>query len=418
MATGLGLKNREFDTGLKVLLSLACFVIVVTGLRYAAELFIPVMLGLFLAILSLPVLNWLNRKGLPRPLAIIMTVVINLMILFGIVFVATAATSEFQKEFQGKQTDYARDLKDRFATATEMIDSRVEAIGGFFKGEQNDGSGEENGELAGTQIPTLNEWFNENWDSRLVFEWVGATDAVGRLTSLFSKSFFVLIISIFLLAESNRYAEKVKEVIRVRGPNLRRLQNSSKDIQKYLGIKTAVSFLTGLLAWFACLMLKVDFPILWGLVAFVFNYVPVIGSIVAAFPPMILALITGGFWPAAAVMGCYLGINVVIGNFLEPMLLGDRFGMSTVVVILSVLFWGFIWGPVGMFLAVPLTMVVKVMLDNSPDLRWISVMLSKSVDDSSRGRRRRRRGRKNDENSDGTKGETPRPPANEGVETA
>ena len=407
MASGLGLKNREFDTGLKVLLSLACFVIVVTGLRYAAELFIPVMLGLFLAILSLPVLNWLNRKGLPRPLAIIMTVLINLMILFGIVFVATAATSEFQKEFQGKQATYALALKERFATATEMIDSRVEAIGGFFKGEEAESGSEENGELAGTQIPTLNEWFNQNWDSRLVFEWVGATDAVGRLTSLFSKSFFVLIISIFLLAESNRYAAKVKEVIRVRGPDLRRLQNSSQDIQKYLGIKTAVSFLTGLLAWFACLMLKVDFPILWGLVAFVFNYVPVIGSIVAAIPPMILALITGGFWPAAAVMGCYLAINIVIGNFLEPMLLGDRFGMSTVVVILSVLFWGFIWGPVGMFLAVPLTMVVKVMLDNSPDLRWISVMLSKSVDDSPRRRRRLRRQRQNEGNSEPPSDETP-----------
>lgn len=391
MASGLGLRNREYDTGLKVLLSLACFVVVVTGLRVAAELFIPVMLGLFLAILSLPVLTWLNRKGLPRPLAILMTVFINLLILFGIVFVATAATSEFQKEFRDKQAGYAIALKERVATATEIIDSQVEAVGGIFKNEGTDGNGDGGEELAGTQIPTLNEWFNENWDSKLVFEWVGATDAVGRLTSLASKSFFVLIISIFILAESNRYAAKVKEVIRVRGPDLRRLQNSSRDIQKYLGIKTAVSALTGVLAWFACLMLKVDFPILWGLVAFFFNYVPVVGSIVAAVPPMILALITGGFWPAAAVMGCYLAINITIGNFLEPMLLGDRFGMSTVVVILSVLFWGFVWGPVGMFLAVPLTMVVKVMLDNSPDLRWISVMLSKSVENPGRPRRRKRK---------------------------
>ncbi len=390
----LGIKNQEHNTGLKVLLSLACFVIVVTGLRAAGELFMPVLLGLFLAVLSLPALNWLHRHGVPRPLAILMTVGLNLLILFLIVFIATAATSEFQSEFKENQPVYAKALQERVATFTEAIDSKLDAISGFMESPDSEKAPQTaDDELAGADIPTLNEWFNENWDSKLILDWVGATDAVGRLTSLASKSFFVLIIMVFVLAESNRYAEKVKEVIRVRGPDLRRLQNSSRDIQKYLGIKTAVSVVTGILAWVACLLLKIDFPILWGLVAFLFNYVPAIGSIVAAIPPIILALIKGGFWPAAAVLACYLAINITIGNFIEPMLLGDRFGISTVVVILSVLFWGFIWGPVGMFLAVPLTMVVKVMLDNSPDLRWISVMLSKAGEGGVGARRRRRRQR-------------------------
>ena len=113
--------------------------------------------------------------------------------------------------------------------------------------------------------------------------------------------------------------------------------------------------------------------------AFLFNYIPAIGSILAGLPPVLLALILHGFWPALGVMGCYLVINVMIGNFLEPMLLGDRFGISTVIVILSVLFWGFVWGPVGMLLAIPLTMLVKVMLDNSSDLRWISALMGKGV---------------------------------------
>ncbi len=390
MASGLGINNREHNTGLIVLVSLACFVIVVTGLRAASELFVPVLLGFFLAILSLPVLNWLNHRGVPRVLAIILTVGLNLLILFVILFIATAATSEFQKEFRDKQQVYAKALQERVVTLTETIDSKVQAIGGFMESSEGNRTGENGDEVAGTQIPTLNEWFTENWDSKLIIEWVGATDAVGRLTSLASKSFFVLIIMIFLLVESNRFAQKVKEVIRVRGPDLRRLQNSSQDIQKYLGIKTAASAVTGILAWVVCLLLKIDFPILWGLMAFFFNYVPAIGSIVAAIPPIILALIKGGFWSAAGVLACYLAINVTIGNFIEPMLLGDRFGISTVVVILSVLFWGFIWGPVGMFLAVPLTMGVKVMLNNSPDLRWISVMLSKAGEDKLPSRRRRR----------------------------
>jgi len=117
--------------------------------------------------------------------------------------------------------------------------------------------------------------------------------------------------------------------------------------------------------------------VLWGLVAFTFNYIPAIGSILAAIPAVILALILHGVWPALGVLLCYLAINIALGNFLEPMVLGNRFGISTVVVILSVLFWGYVWGPVGMFLAVPLTMMVKVMLDNSNDLRWLSVMMGK-----------------------------------------
>lgn len=387
MASGLGIKNKDHNSGLIVLVSLACFVIVVTGLRAAGELFVPVLLGFFLAILSLPVLNWLHQRKVPRVLAILMTVGLNLLILFVILFIATAATSEFQKEFKEKQQVYAKALQERVVTLTEAIDSKVQAIGGLVESSHPSSGGDE---VAGTQIPTLNEWITENWDSKMIIEWVGATDAVGRLTSIASKSFFVLIIMIFLLAESHRYAQKVKEVIRVRGPDLRRLQNSSQDIQKYLGIKTVASAVTGILAWVVCLALKIDFPILWGLMAFFFNYVPAVGSIVAAIPPIILALIKGGFWTAAGVLTCYLVINMTIGNFIEPMLLGDRFGISTVVVILSVLFWGFIWGPVGMFLAVPLTMVVKVMLDTSPDLRWISVMLSKAGEEKLPSRRRRR----------------------------
>jgi len=150
------------------------------------------------------------------------------------------------------------------------------------------------------------------------------------------------------------------------------------EIQKYLGIKTAVSMVTGILAWLVCTIFGIDFPILWGLVAFTFNYIPAIGSLLAAIPPILLALILyDNIWPAVGVLIGYLAINVTLGNFLEPMVLGNRFGISTVVVILSVLFWGYVWGPVGMFLAVPLTMMVKVMLDNSTDLRWLSVMMGK-----------------------------------------
>lgn len=371
---------------MKVLVTLACIVIVVTGLRLASELFIPVMLGLFLAILSMPVLNWLIRHRVPRPLAILMTVGLDLLFLSGLIFLATSVIPEFQ----AKRLDYAKALQERAASMTATVDAQLEKLSGFVEKFDNDSADGAQEPLPGTKIPTLNQWFNENWDSKFIIEWIGQTELVGRITSVASKSVFALIIMIFVLAESNRFSQKLKEVIRVRGPDLRRFQNSSRDIQKYLGIKTAISALTGVLAWLACSVIGVDFPILWGLVAFLFNFVPAIGSIVASIPPVILALILQGFWPAVAVLICYLAINMTLGNFIEPILMGERFGISTVVVILSVVFWGFVWGPIGMFLAVPLTMMVKVMLDNSPDLRWISVLISKAKVDGLPPRRRLR----------------------------
>ena len=389
---------------MKVLVTLACIVIVVTGLRLASELFIPVMLGLFLAILSMPVLNWLIRHRVPRPLAILMTVGLDLLFLSGLIFLATSVIPEFQ----AKRLDYAKALQERAASMTATVDAQLEKLSGFVEKFDNDSADGAQEPLPGTKIPTLNKWFNENWDSKFIIEWIGQTELVGRITSVASKSVFALIIMIFVLAESNRFSQKLKEVIRVRGPDLRRFQNSSRDIQKYLGIKTAISALTGVLAWLACSVIGVDFPILWGLVAFLFNFVPAIGSIVASIPPLILALILQGFWPAVAVLICYLAINMTLGNFIEPILMGERFGISTVVVILSVVFWGFVWGPIGMFLAVPLTMMVKVMLDNSPDLRWISVLISKAKVDGLPPRRRLR---------GLTSRPTPPPPVAEGGQT-
>jgi predicted PurR-regulated permease PerM len=281
-------------------------------------------------------------------------------------------------EFQSKKLDYAKALQARAESIAVTIDTQLDKLSGFV--DQFDESPGEVTDPANTPrlIPPVGQMVKDNWDNKIIIDWLGQTEVLGRITSVASKSFFVLIIMIFVLAESGRYNEIIKAVIRVRGPDLRGFQNSSQDLQKYLAIKTGASAVTGILAWVSCTILGVDFPVLWGLVAFVFNYIPAVGSIMAAIPPIILALIQMGFWPAVGVLVCYLVINITIGNFIEPMLLGERFGISTLVVIISVLFWGFVWGPVGMFLAVPLTMMVKVMLDNSSDLKWISVLMGKA----------------------------------------
>ena len=390
-------KKSVAGSGFRVLLSLACVVLIVTGLKMASSLFIPVMMGLFIALLSMPILNWLDRHGLPRPLAVLMTVLIDLLILGGIVFLTSGVVGDFNE----KSGDYTERLRRQAEEFSVTMDEQLVRLEQFWRtaggagdlvkaddvkgpeasGAERGGGGEEG--MLGAFRPTMTfrELFNLYWDSGRVMETLGGFNVVNRFTSLASQTFFALIVMIFVLAESGSYAQKMLEVLRVRGPDLTRFRSITQDIQKYLGIKTAASAATGLLATLTCVIFKIDFPLLWGLLAFLFNYVPAIGSILAGIPPVLLGLILHGFWPALGVMACYLIINVTIGNFLEPMLLGERFGISTVIVILSVLFWGFVWGPVGMLLAVPLTMLVKVMLDNSSDLRWISALMGKNTSD-------------------------------------
>lgn len=370
MAAGIAKKNRE--GGNNVLLTLACVVIIIAGLKLSRDICVPIAMGLFLGILSLPVLNFLNRRlKFPRPLAILTTVFAVLMMLGGILYVVSGVIPEFRK----KWPKYAESLKTQATTYSETIDlqlEKVESWGSFFGVEPD----------PEREAPKLKEIILQNWDANAVVEFIAPTSLVGKFTSFASKSFFVLILMVFVLAESRKYAGKVRRVIKLRGPNLGRFQNSSRDIQSYLLLKTAVSLLTGVLAWLTCELMHVEFPVLWGMVAFILNFIPVIGSIVAALPPVALALILQGFWPAVIVLVAYLAINITIGNALEPKLLGDSFGISTIVVILSVLVWGYIWGPAGMFLAVPLTMMVKVMLDNTAELKWISVLISSGGDDS------------------------------------
>lgn len=356
--------------GGRVLLSLACVIIIIAGLKLAAGICVPVAMGLFLGVLSMPILNFFDtRCRMPRPLAVISTILIDLLLLGGIVYVLSGVIPELQR----RGPEYAQRLQKQAIEYSQQIDTQLEKFeswGTHFGIDTKEGS-----------IPTFQEMVREYWNTDRMLGLINSTSLVERFTSLASQSFFVVILMIFVLAESKRYSEKVRGVLDEHGPDLSRFQRSTVDIQHYLLLKAAVSLLTGILAWISCLVIGVEFALLWGVVAFLLNFIPVIGSIVAALPPVIVALVMQGFWPAAIVLICYLGINICIGNFLEPKLLGDSFGISTIVVILSVLVWGFIWGAAGMFLAVPLTMMVKVWLDNTPELRWISVLISSGGDD-------------------------------------
>jgi predicted PurR-regulated permease PerM len=203
----------------------------------------------------------------------------------------------------------------------------------------------------------------------------GTAQALVRLSAV---AFLMGVVIVFFLAEATVFPFKLMAILRRSGGTLR-LKHIVGEVQAYLGLKFIISLATGVCVTVLCQLAAVDFPVLLGFIAFVLNFVPTIGSILAAGPGVLLALLQHGE-PTAIVVGLgYLAINTVIGNIMDPQIMGHRLGLSTLVVVLSLLFWGWVWGPVGALLSVPLTMAAKIVLQNVPDLRWIAILLDKDV---------------------------------------
>ena len=342
-----------------ILVTSAAVVILVTGLKLAQSLFIPILLAAFIATVSFPITSWLRKRKIPRPVAVLLTVLVDFAFLSGIIVIVVTLMGDLDAKWQDKYYP-AMNLK-----IEEVSESAVAIL---EKWDIPDAR-EKVRQYATIEIP---QQIGES-----VNPFSLGKDVAFRVASFLGTTLLILILTVFMLSEARMFGRRVNAILEAHGPNLDRIMSATADIQRYLAMKTVVSLVTGLLAGFLCWAAGLDFYVLWGIVAFAFNFIPVLGSIIAGVPPFLLAYLVDGGPSALAVGIGYVSINIFLGNFLEPMLMGRRFGLSTLVVIVSVLFWGFVWGPVGMLLAVPLTMVLKVMLDNSDELRWMAVAITK-----------------------------------------
>jgi len=198
---------------------------------------------------------------------------------------------------------------------------------------------------------------------------------LNSLGNVLTNGFLILMTAIFMLLEASSFPAKLRGVLGGSESSMARFDNFISNVKHYMAIKTLISFATGafVVIWLA--IIGVNYAMLWGLLAFALNYVPNIGSIIAAIPAVLLAVIQLGILKALVVAAGYVGINIVMGNFLEPRFMGRGLGLSTLVVFLSLLFWGWVLGPVGMLLSVPLTMTAKIALESRDDTHWIAVLL-------------------------------------------
>lgn len=330
------------DKGARFLLVAACLVIVIAGLRAAAPLILPLLIALFMAMISLPLLNWLQRLGLPNPLAIGLTVLAALLVLGTLVAMVGASVGDF--------TEQAPHYKDRL--------DELSAGPLTWLGER------------GIDLSDLSRAAQLN--PGRIMDWVAAT--FRGIAGMLSNLLLVFLTIIFILAEAAGFPDKLR-VAFGKAQSSEHFARLRREVQRYLATKTLISLTTGTTVAVALALIGVDFALLWGVLAFILDYIPNLGSILAAIPPVLLATVQLGLGHAVAVAAVYLAINMILGNFVEPYLMGRRLGLSGLVVFLSLVFWGWVWGPVGMLLSVPLTMVVKITLENTEDLRWIAVLL-------------------------------------------
>jgi len=333
--------------GARYLLTFASLIVVIAGLRAADAIIIPALLAVFIAVLSLPFLYGLQRLGLPRILAVVATVLADIAILSAVGFLVVRSVDEFT----GQLPSYQANLEQATSSVVQWISDRGAPI--------------EAGDFL---------------DAERIVGLVGG--AVTRVAAVLQNALLVILITVFILFEATSLPAKLRLAFGELGDRFDRWTRTAKDVQHYLGIKTVVGVVKGVLTGFLVAFFDIDFPVFWGLSAFFLHYIPSIGSFVAAIPPVLIALVQSGPGAAAGVALGYLVIDIVLGNLVEPTLMGRRFGLSVLVVVMSLLFWGWVWGPVGMLLSVPLTIIVKIILENTDDLRWLAILLGTGPPDA------------------------------------
>lgn len=332
----------------QLLLGVAAFVIIVAGMKAAAPLLVLFLLAAFIAVCTLPLFDGLQRRGLPASLALAILVLILILIMAGATNVLARSVADFTENL-----DY---YQARLQIRTSGLLEQAAARG--WK---------------------LSDFLSEQLDGRAV--WGAMGQALRGLSGLLGQLFIVLLVVVFLLLEAAVLPRKLRAISTISADTRQRLADAVDSVRRYMGVKALMSLLTGSLVAILLALTRTDYPILLGFSAFLLNFVPNIGSFVASIPGILLAFIEFGPGRAATVAAGYLLINVTVSNVLEPPTMGQSLGISPLVVILSLLFWGWVLGPVGMVLSVPLTMTVKIFMGSLEETRGVALLLSANVPD-------------------------------------
>ena len=322
---------------------LAALIVITAGLKAAEDLAVPFLLAAFIATIAATPMFWLERRRVPGWLAITVVMVAMVGILMGVGALVAQSASAFTQKLPFYQ--------ERLTT---LYGEAIAWLGGYG-------------------IELSRELLIENFNPSQALAMAGNT--LAGLGGVLSNSFLIILTVIFILAEASSFPRKLRDVLRDADRSMPYFDRFAENVNRYIAIKTSVSLFTGLVITAYLAALGVDFAILWGLLAFLLNFVPAIGSIIAAVPAVLLALVQLGPGFALLAAAGYAVVNVGMGNVVEPRFMGRELGLSTLVVFLSLVLWGWVLGPVGMLLSVPLTMTAKIALEANPGTEWLAHLL-------------------------------------------
>ena len=335
--------DRPSQGPVGVLLGAAAVVIIIGGLKVAAPMVVLFLLAAVLATILIPPLQWLTRRRVPLPVAMLLLSLGLVLIWIPLAAIVGASFDEFYLALPDYQ---------------HKIQQMVAAIGAW---------------LAERGIEAGRDALEDLVQPAAALSFVRQIG--GGLGTALANFFLILLTIIFILLEASGFPTKIRAALGDRGDVIDSFREFSDRLQDYLRIKTLVSLMTGgtIAVWLW--VVGLDFAMLWGVLAFLLNYVPNIGSIIAAVPAVLLAMVALDWTGVLLVIAGFLAVNMVFGNIVEPRMMGKGLGLSTLVVFLSLVFWGWVLGPVGMLLSGPLTMAVKIALETDPRSRWFAVLL-------------------------------------------
>lgn len=328
------------------LITIASFVVVVSGMKAAQSIIVPFLLAVFISVMCAPGMFWMRKKGVPSSVAVLIAFVV---ILGGGTFIVTLVGTSLNEFIQGLPS-YQAKLTQQTRDLVAWLESR------------------------NIEVPPDIEKQYLNFGTFMQLIANTASGIKGAATN----GFMILLTILFILLEGSGFPLKLRAALKDPEKSLTGFTAFQQSVNRYLAIKTMFSALTGITVYLWLIMLGIDYPRLWGLIAFLLNYIPNIGSIIAAIPAVMLALVQHGIGTALMTALGYILVNTAYGSILEPRFMGAGLGLSTLVVFLSLVFWGWVLGPVGMFLSVPLTMILKIALESNEDTRWLGIMLGKN----------------------------------------
>lgn len=336
------ISNDRFSLS-RFLVSAGALVVIVAGLRAAKPLIVPFLTAAFIAVICFPVLAWLQSKRVAKGIALL-AILAGLVLIGGLlVMIIGNSLTGFNENLPTYQARFEQQIQHATAWLAEhKIDVSGILTGLDFKSQRATGL------IAGL---------------------------VGGVSSLLSDGLVILLTVVLLLLEMATIPEKLAVAFGTSHSSVAIVRRIAHETRRYMALKTMVSLMTGVVATLMLMCFGVDYPVLWGLLAFLLNFVPTIGSLIAAAPPVVLAWLQFDLAIAIYVAIGYAILNMVIGNLIEPRLMGRSLGLSTLVVFVSLVFWGWVLGPIGMILSVPLTMTIKIALENIDEARPIAVLL-------------------------------------------